>query len=293
MKRRVSWEARVRVGAGQADAATLVFATLLGVAPVVYTSELTGRTTVSAFFTRRPAVAEIRRLRAALRAVLSERVPLFVQRVADEDWAESWKRHFKPIKVGDALLVKPGWSRLRAQRGQAVVLLDPGLSFGTGQHATTDFCLRELTRRRQPREKQGFLDIGTGSGILAIAAAKLGYGPVVAFDFDPDAVRVARANARRNRVADRIKITRQDLTRLPARAGVRFDLVCANLTADLLTGQRRRITARVAPSGRLVLAGILDTQFAVVRSEYERAGWRLIRTRRQKEWRSGTFSKEG
>src|SRR5439155_618396 len=82
------------------------------------------------------------------------------------------------------LLIKPSWSRRRARRGQAVVILDPGLSFGTGQHPTTVFCLRELARLRKPGERQAFLDIGTGSGILAVAAAKLGYSPVCASEFD-------------------------------------------------------------------------------------------------------------
>lgn len=292
MKQRVAWEILVRTGAEQADAVALVFSEFLAVPPVVYANELTHRTTISAFFPRRPAAEALRRLRTALRVVVPGCRPPRVRRVKDENWAESWKRHFKPIAVGNTLLVKPGWSRQRARRGQAVVVLDPGLSFGTGQHATTSFCLRELARRRRAGEAQAFLDMGTGSGILALAAAKLGYRPVAAFDFDPDAVRIARANARRNRVADRIKFTREDLTRLPARAERRCEVVCANLTADLLVGQLRRIAARVAPAGWLVLAGILDTQFAAVRREYERAGWRLIRTRREKEWRSGTFRQE-
>jgi ribosomal protein L11 methyltransferase len=270
----------------------LVFREFLAAAPVVYANELTHRTTISAFFPRQPGAAVVRRLRAVLRVVVPGCRPPIVRRVKDENWAESWKRHFKPIAVGDALLVKPSWSRLRPKRGQAVVVLDPGLSFGTGQHATTSFCLRELARRRNPGAAQAFLDVGTGSGILAIAAAKLGYQPVAAFDFDPDAVRIARANARRNRVAQRLRIQRQDLEQLPLRAERTYDLVCANLIADLLIAESRRITARVAPNGWLVLAGILDTQFLAVRRHYERAGWRLVRTRREKEWRSGTFGRE-
>jgi ribosomal protein L11 methyltransferase len=289
MKRRAAWEVFARVAVEQADATALVFAEFLSVAPVVYANELTHRATVSAFFPRRPVAEAWRRLRAALRVVVPGCRPPLLRRVKDENWAESWKRHFKPIAVGDALLVKPSWSRQSARRGQSVVVLDPGLSFGTGQHATTGFCLRELARRRRADARQSFLDMGTGSGILALAAAKLGYEPVAAFDFDPDAVRIARANARRNRVAQRLRIRRQNLEQLPLRAERTFDVVCANLIATLLITQSRRITARVAPGGCLVLAGILDTQFPTVRRHYERAGWRLVRTRREKEWRSGTF----
>src|SRR6185436_7115523 len=146
-------------------------------------------------------------------------------------------------------------------------------------------------RRAAGGKAPSFLDIGTGSGILAIAAAKLGCAPVHALDFDLDAVRIARANARSNRVERRLRLWRADLLRLPPVSSVRFDLVCANLTADLLVNESRRILARCGPAGLLVLAGILDSQFAAVRVHYERAGWRLVRTRREKEWRSGVFGR--
>jgi ribosomal protein L11 methyltransferase len=213
-------------------------------------------------------------------------------RVRREDWAESWKRHFKPIEIGPALLIKPSWSRRRPRQGQALVVLDPGLSFGTGQHPTTAFCLEQLAARRaRGKEAQSFLDIGTGSGILAIAAARLGYAPIDAFDFDPEAVRVARANARRNRVSGRIRFFRQDVTRLPRRAKRKYSLVCANLISSLLVAERDRILARLSDDGLLVLAGILKTEFQKVRKAYEAAGLRLAASRAQNEWRSGSFAR--
>jgi ribosomal protein L11 methyltransferase len=171
-----------------------------------------------------------------------------------------------------------------------VVVLDPGLSFGTGQHPTTAFCLEQLVARRSSKERQSLLDLGTGSGILAIAAAKLGYKPISALDFDAEAVRVARVNARRNRVADRIRFSRRDLTRMPRRAGRTYAVVCANLLADLLLAERERILARLQPVGLLVLAGILKTEFAAVQAAYEAAGLRLVASRAEKEWRSGGFT---
>ena len=132
------------------------------------------------------------------------------------------------------------------------------------------------------------LDIGTGSGILAIAASKLGYSPVVAFDFDSDAARVAKQNATINGV--RIKISRQDLKKLPASANDQFTMVCANLISNLLIEERRRIVARVSEEGMLVLAGILRTEFSKVRLAYEATGMRLVGSRAVKEWRSGAFS---
>ena len=115
-----------------------------------------------------------------------------IRQLRAEDWAESWKRHFKPMEIGSALLIKPSWSKRQPRPGQAVMVLDPGLSFGTGQHPTTAFCLEQVVRCRRADQRQALLDIGCGSGILAIAAAKVGYETVEGFDFDPDAVRIAR-----------------------------------------------------------------------------------------------------
>jgi ribosomal protein L11 methyltransferase len=214
-----------------------------------------------------------------------------IKKVRREDWAESWKRHFKPIEIGDKLLVKPSWSKKRPQKGQAVVILDPGLSFGTGQHPTTAYCLEEVVRnsRIKPRNGRSFLDIGTGSSILAIAAAKLGYTPICALDFDPEAVRIARANARANGVLNKIKISHSDAAKLPIRPKKRFNLICANLISDLLVRERKRITAQLSPDGILVVAGILRTEFSEVRRAYEKLGLKLISTRSRKEWQSGSF----
>ena len=210
-----------------------------------------------------------------------------LRRVAKENWAESWKRHFHPLEIGPRLLVLPSWSKQKPKRGQAVVILDPGLSFGTGHHATTAFCLAQVATRRDDARPQSLLDVGCGSGILAIAAAKLGYAPVVAFDFDPEAVRVAKENAAVNHVA--LKLAQQDLTKMPRRSAEKFDVVCANLMYDLLIQERDRILARLAPGGTLVLAGILRTQFSKVQTAFEAAGLRLVASRAAKEWRSGAF----
>ena len=209
------------------------------------------------------------------------------RRIARANWAESWKRHFKPLEISSGLLVLPSWSKRRAKRGQAVVILDPGLSFGTGHHPTTAFCLEQIAASRDTNTTQSLLDIGTGSGILAIAAWKLGYSPVAALDFDPDAVRVAGENAAANRAG--ITISRRDLTRLPARVSRKFDVVCANLTYDLLIQERRRIPNRLSDRGILVLAGILRGQFPAVRRAYEQAGMYLVAHRAVGEWHSGAF----
>jgi ribosomal protein L11 methyltransferase len=203
------------------------------------------------------------------------------------EWVNAWKRHFRTMTIGGCLLVKPGWSRKRPSSAQRTVILDPGLSFGTGQHPTTRFCLERLAALRPVRGVKSMLDVGTGSGILAIAARKLGFHPVDALDHDPVAVRVAIANARRNRV--QIRVWLGDATeRLPTRrAG--YDAVCANLTSDLLLGLAGKLTAQVRPNGCLILAGILGIQFERVQRAYAEAGWRLTRTKAVREWQSGSF----
>ena len=214
---------------------------------------------------------------------------IVIQRVPREDWSTSWRKHFKVLEFGRALLIRPSWSKRKAAKGQAVVTLDPGLSFGTGQHATTSFCLRQLVQAAKSGQAQSFLDIGTGSGILAIAAVKLGYRPVKAFDNDPVAVKVAKANAKRNRVADRLLLVRRDLTQVSSKESVQYDFVCANLIQDLLLSQSRRILGRLARGGRLVLAGILATQFDEVQASYEAAGLKLQAVAVEREWKSGLF----
>lgn len=319
---------------------------VFGQTPSTYFDAETGETTVSTYLEKCALwnAAAWTELQAGLRALTECGLDIgpgeiSASKVRREDWAESWKRHFKPLIIGDALLIKPSWEKRKPRKGQAVVILDPGLSFGTGHHATTGFCLRQLVevRRNRPVGRDSvephierseasaasisggapakklaalappasaggvrrsltlpggalsFLDIGTGSGILAIAAAKLGYAPVRCFDFDPESVRVAKANAAQNGVAHLVKPVRRDLTKLPLVSATQYHVVCANLMYDLLIAKRDRILARLRPDGVLVLAGILQTQFAKVERAYRQAGLKLVATEVEKEWQSGAF----
>ena len=297
MKPGALWQLSVATTPEAEEAVSELLGRLLGTPASSYTDVIQGGRVVSVFLARRPKPRpQLVEVRAAL-ARLSDcgldlgRPTVSVRKLAPQDWAESWKRHFKPLVIGTRLLVKPSWSRRAPHRGQAVVVLDPGLSFGTGQHPTTAFCLRQVAAFRQPGQAQSMLDIGTGSGILAIAAVKLDYAPVQAFDFDPDAVRVAKENAQANGVRDALALEQRDVTRFPCRPGKKFDLVCANLLGDLLVAARPQITALVAPGGRLVLAGILRREFDEVQGSYTAAGWRLVAVRAEKEWKSGAFER--
>lgn len=296
MKRSSLWKVSVGTTSECEDAVSESLARIFNCPASTHTDSRNGRTTVSVFTEAKPIALlkqrfQLKQTLAQLKTFGLAIGPgrIRVEEIRRENWGESWKRHFKPIEIGDALLVKPSWIKRRARSGQAVVVLDPGLSFGTGQHPTTSFCLRELVRRRKPGASQSFLDIGTGSGILAVAAVKLGYAPVHAFDFDPESVRVARANARVNRVERKLRITRQNLTRLPLASSKLYDIVCGNLISTLLIAERERMVRRLKPNGMLVVAGILNSEFSQVRAVFEPLGLRLVASKREKEWASGTF----
>lgn len=293
------WQVCVTTTAEAEEVAIEAMASEFGVPASCYTDFETHIAQVSAYLEARPAnldallkAIRARLLKAKQAGIRIGAATVEFREMKRENWAESWKRHFKPLAIGSALLLKPSWSKRAAKPGQRVIVLDPGLSFGTGHHATTSYCLREVVRFCA-RGGGSFLDIGTGSGILAIAASKLGCRKIEAFDFDPESVRVARENARRNRVDAVLKFQQADVTKLPRKPARQFDLVCANLISNLLCAERERIVARVAPGGTLVLAGILKTEFEMVEGSFESLGMKRVRRRDEKEWASGAFIHSG
>lgn len=298
------WRVSVTTTPEAEDAVGELLASVFGIAAAAYfdLESRTSRVSVyleagqfSATDARREIAAGLARIRGF--GLDTGAAKIQIVQVKREDWAESWKRHFHPLEIGKKLLVKPSWSKKCPAKNQVVVILDPGLSFGTGQHPTTAFCLRQIAAAAPGRPRgdggvaatKSFLDIGTGSGILAIAAVKLGYAPVHAFDFDPESVRVAAENLRQNRAADRVKLWRGDVTRLPLKPARQFDLVCANLISNLLIAERRRIVNWVRPGGTLVLAGILAAEFGEVAAAFAGLNVKLRASRTENEWRSGVF----
>jgi ribosomal protein L11 methyltransferase len=193
-------------------------------------------------------------------------------------WADRWKRYARPVRIGRRLVVRPSWVRA-AEDGAARVTLDPGMAFGTGAHATTRLCLESLARHVHGRER--VLDLGTGSGVLAIAAAKLGAREIVALDTDPLACRVARENSRRNRVARRVLVRQGSLAACTARG---FDLAVANLTARDLAEVLPGLARRVRPDGLLVVSGLLRGQESAARRAARAAGFGPATARRRGQW---------
>lgn len=208
-----------------------------------------------------------------------------VATIEKADWAESWKRFFHVEKISDRVVVRPSWEAYNAQAGECVITLDPGLSFGTGKHATTQACLRFLDTLEAENPQRSVLDMGCGSGILAIGARLLGFPTVSGFDNDPDCIRVSNENAEINGVS--IPFTLDDLSHTyPA-----TDIVVANILAPVLIQFAPQVAGSVAagPQARLVVSGILDEQYAAVRSAYEAQGLVEIESLLVENWRSGLF----
>ena len=204
--------------------------------------------------------------------------------IPDEDWKFSYRKHFKVEVISPRLVVRPPWESVAPVPGQKVLTLDPGIAFGTGQHPTTRACLDALAAEDAGRT---FLDVGCGSGILAIAAALEGFREVRGFDNDPDAVRNANENAAANGLGALFfegDLSAPDVT-APA------DVVAANVLAPVLVRFAREVGAFVNPGGRLILSGILDEQYGEVRDAYAALGFAEISSRLIGEWRTGLFSR--
>ncbi len=202
-----------------------------------------------------------------------------------EDWAEVWKKYFPVLHLSEHLIIKPSWLKYEARKGDCVIEIDPGMSFGTGQHATTAFCLRML--EKYAGEGGSFLDAGCGSGILSIGAAKLGYKPVRAFDFDPDAVAVANENFSLNALTFRAETGDAANFRDSG-----YDFAAANILGHLLKAYRKNITSWVKPGGLLALAGILTEEFRPLAEAYQDLGLELLEECTEKEWTGGLFRKK-
>jgi len=201
--------------------------------------------------------------------------------ITDSGWAEKWKEHFHARKVGRRIVIKPSWETFAPGDGEVVVTIDPGQAFGTGTHETTQMCLRfvEDLFEHDPAPRT-VLDVGTGTGILGIAAALLGAESVLCIDTDPVAVEVAGNNAEANGVAG---VFRTEGTSLSAVHG-EHDLVLANLIAEILIDLAEDLVARCAPGGHLVLSGILAEKAGWVADEFRRHGATLAEKAADGQW---------
>lgn len=210
--------------------------------------------TLEAYFDRisQREIETIRRTMAEAGMLVTNGAVLGVRRIADPGWATLWQRRFRPFHVGSKFLIVPPW-RIRREPGRASIVIQPGQAFGTGHHPTTSGSLRAIEDALVAAQPRTALDVGTGSGILAIAMAALDVRDIVAIDVDPIALESAEDNAALNRVAERIRFSPVPLASIRHR----FDLITANILADTLIELAPRLRRMLSPKGRLILSGIL------------------------------------
>lgn len=212
--------------------------------------------------------------------------------IKKKNWAEVWKRHFKIQHVTDNLTIKPSWLEYTAKKDNEIIIeLDPGMSFGTGRHATTRFCLKML--EEIPTEKRkSLLDAGCGSGILTIAAKKMGFATITAFDYDQDCLTCTKENLLENYLdPDTINIQHADITELsPAnnRFG-NFDVVIVNILAHIILANKETVVSFIKPDSYLILAGILTTEYQKISDAFTALGLTEIQNLTEDEWTSGLF----
>ena len=199
----------------------------------------------------------------------------------DEDWQNAWKEHFTLLRIGERLVIKPSWIDYEPEESDILVELDPGLAFGTGYHPTTYTCLEALEALIKPGAVA--LDLGCGSGILTIAAVKLGAERVVALDIDPQAVQASRQNFRRTRISDWVDLDQGSLPHRLAPRGV-FDLAVANISSRGIRERAPDILPALKPGGTLVASGIIDEQLPETREALLKAGFTDLKFLPREDW---------
>jgi ribosomal protein L11 methyltransferase len=246
------------------------------------------RNGIEAYFRRSRTDASLKRaVRRFLRAIEGldgHRRKLSAQWkiIKEENWHDSWRRFIKAQKVGRSFWVTPPWLPPPKNNRREVITIEPGMAFGTGTHATTRGCLEFLEKAAGFLRGKDFaaLDVGTGSGILAIALAKLGARTIWAIDNDPVALKIALENLSFNGVEKNVHLSGAELSRIRKS----FSLVVANLTAETILGLTDALAQKVAPRGFLILSGILHEQARTVTRRFGTEGFVLLRRKREKEW---------
>jgi len=207
------------------------------------------------------------------------------RRIVDgDDWIEIWKKHFRPLHIGEKIVVCPEWIKYEKQPDEQVVLLDSNMAFGTGEHETTSMCLKLLQEYITPQSV--CVDVGCGSGILGISAVKLGAKFAYLTDIDDIAVKSATHNSEINGVSDRIKVVRSDLL---GDAEINADLVFANITAEILCRLAPSVTSHLKRGGTLVLSGIIESRLDMVLDAFSAQGLKLEKQLKEGEWFALSF----
>ena len=203
--------------------------------------------------------------------------------VKESDWADVWKKYYKPVRISDRLVIVPAWEEYPENGRELIVRMDPGMAFGTGTHETTRLCAAFVEKYLKPTDR--VMDVGTGSGILAIIAAKLGAREIDAFDIDANAVLVAQRNCADNG-APFIRCAVSDLI---AEADGEYDFVCANIVADIIVRMAPDVGAHICHGGLLVVSGIIETQAERTCAALTAGGLELCDSAEENDWCSFVF----
>lgn len=211
--------------------------------------------------------------------------------ISDPGWGEAWKKYFKPLRVSSTIIVKPTWEKYAPSSRDIVIDIDPGLAFGTGQHPSTRLCieaLEDIMVQEGSGKTWKALDVGCGTGILGIIAAKLGAGDVICLDNDPKATEIAAENAAVNLVSDRLHIVNQDALAIKETR----NLIIANLTSKLLLKLCRHLTQLLVPGGYMIISGIIEQDTPAIEASFTAAPLIQHRMLKEKEWVCYVLRKE-
>lgn len=205
-----------------------------------------------------------------------------------EDWEWGWKQYFKPFPVGDTFMIKPSWETVDDAQGRKILEIDPASSFGTGSHDTTQLCMAALEQLVRPGDT--LLDMGTGSGILAIAAAMLGADVKAVVDIDENCLKTAQENAEKNHVSIGRGLCGDALRnpRLAQEIGAGYDIIVANIVADVIIGMAPMFADKLAPGGHLICSGILNERADEVRAALEQSGFTVLSHAQSEDWSAFT-----
>lgn len=213
---------------------------------------------------------------------------LSYEMIGEQDWGKSWKEFFKPFTIVEGLVISPSWEQFLPEKGEKVIVMDPGMAFGTGHHQTTSLCLEFVRESLKDEGEKTVLDVGTGTGILAMAAVHFNGSRVLAIDNDPEAVSSARENVELNHMVEKIEVSQAPLSELTEQ----YDIVVANIVHDVLIEMAVWLTAATNKGGSLILSGILaGEQLESIKGNFQSRGFEVTGEKSGEEWAAIRFIK--